>query len=87
MEEAIYEDADLADRLGNMILLPSDANSYLGKRVWAHKSLLYRYFACEPPQAEALQAAFAGAGLEVSLAGVGPYLWQMMQPALASSMP
>lgn len=87
-DEALYEDSETTDRLGNLTLLPGDANTYLGKRSWAHKSLLYRYFACETPaDAEALQATFEGNGLVISMAGaeiLGKTIYMPMCKAIAT---
>ncbi len=87
-DEALYEESETTDRLGNLTLLPSDANTYLGKRSWAHKSLLYRYFACETPaDAEALQATFEANGLAVSMAGaeiLGKTIYMPMCKATAA---
>lgn len=70
-DEAIYEAGlDAVHRLGNLILLPRDPNSYVSNRSWAHKQLLYRYFACETDKAaDDVYASFAAAGLTVSRSG------------------
>lgn len=69
--EALYDENGTINRLGNLTLLPRNANSCLGNRSWAHKRLLYRYFACETSDdAKKLQATFADNGLEVPTAGM-----------------
>lgn len=69
-DEALYDDAESVDRLGNLILLPADANSYIGKKSWTHKSLLYRFLSAETKsEADAILASFPAAGLVVSLTG------------------
>lgn len=87
-DEPLYDETETVDRLGNLTLLPGDANTYLGKRSWAHKSLLYRYFACETVQdAEALQATFEDQGLTLSLVGaeiLGKTIYMPMCKAIAT---
>lgn len=66
----IYDDKDTCDRLGNLTLLSGELNSYLGKRSWQHKALLYKYFASQTPsEAEEIQASFEKYGLNVTLNG------------------
>jgi len=68
--ENLYEDPQTIDRLGNLTLLPSAANSYVGKRPWSQKRLVYKYFCSETTaEAEAVFASFAPAGLNVSASG------------------
>jgi len=37
----LYDDLELVQRLGNLVLVPADANSSLGARPWKEKSILY----------------------------------------------
>lgn len=68
--ENLYEDPQTVDRLGNLTLLPSAENSYIGKKPWAQKQLIYRYLAAETPaESEAVLATFAAAGLNISGSG------------------
>ena len=69
-DEALYDDPQTLNRLGNLTLLPSAANSYVSKRPWKQKSLIYRYFCSETQaEADALYATFAKNGLTVSASG------------------
>jgi Protein of unknown function (DUF1524) len=68
--EDLYEDPQTVGRLGNLTLLPSAANSHIGKRPWNHKRLIYKYFCSETTvEAEAVFTSFAAAGLNVSANG------------------
>jgi hypothetical protein len=69
-DEKLYEDPQTVDRLGNLTLLPSAANSYVSNRPWPQKRLLYKYFCSETSaEAEAVFALFVSAGLDVSASG------------------
>jgi hypothetical protein len=69
-DQSLYEEPQILDRLGNLTLLPSAANSYVNNRSWKHKSLLYQYFCSETQvAADALYATFSGLGLAVSATG------------------
>lgn len=37
----LYEDRELIHRIGNLVLVPQDANSSLGNRPWKEKAILY----------------------------------------------
>lgn len=67
----IYEPGKEAyNRLGNLTLLPRDANEYVSNRSWEHKLLLYRFFSAQTDaEADAIRAEFQPAGLAVSVAG------------------
>ncbi|OYW83503.1 MAG: hypothetical protein B7Z26_00420, partial [Asticcacaulis sp. 32-58-5] len=63
----IYEDVQTVDRLGNLTLLPTAENSYLGNKPWNQKHLIYRYLSAETPiDAQAIYAQFPTAGLTLS---------------------
>lgn len=69
-DEGLYDDPQFVNRLGNLTLLPSQANSYVGKRPWAHKKLVYSYFSSQTiSEAKDVFDKFTEAGLEVSEAG------------------
>lgn len=70
-DDTIYRPGtEHAHRLGNLTMLPRDANTYVSNRNWKHKQLLYRYFASETDEAAtAVSDLFAPAGLVVSVAG------------------
>lgn len=58
-DEGLYEDGQTVHRLGNLILLPGDPNSYLNKRPWAEKRQIYSYLCAKTgEEAEAIKAAF-----------------------------
>jgi hypothetical protein len=44
-EEALYEDTELVDLLGNLVLCPANTNSSLGNETWKYKSGVYRVVA------------------------------------------
>lgn len=88
-DQAIYERGEEAyDRLGNLVLLPGAANSYVSDRVWAQKRLLYRYFSAKTDEAAQLvRNEFAAAGLTVSINGeliLGASEYMPMCTAVAS---
>lgn len=69
-DEELYEDPQTVDRLGNLTLLPTAANSYVNKRPWQQKKLIYQYFCSETAaEAESTYAFFSKAGLNVSKTG------------------
>jgi len=70
-DEAIYEPGQEAfHRLGNLTLLPTNANTYVSNKSWDHKLLLYRYFsAATQAEADAIRDEFQPAGLAVSITG------------------
>ena len=43
----IYNDPTTVHTLGNLILLPEDANAVLGNRGWSHKKLMYKLLSAE----------------------------------------
>lgn len=63
--EALYDDPQTVDRLGNLILLPTVANSSMGKRPWVEKGLIYRLLSSETAQAA---EAVRGEGEKLGLA-------------------
>lgn len=67
-EDEIYEPGTRhVGRLGNLTVLPSGANSFVGNKNWPQKRALYRYFASETAEAAAKVAAtFPSVGLSVS---------------------
>ena len=46
-KEDIYNDPNIVDTLGNLILLPEKENNVLGNRSWEHKKLMYSLLAAE----------------------------------------
>jgi hypothetical protein len=40
-DTSLYDDLDLVQRLGNLVLVPAEANSSLGARPWKDKAILY----------------------------------------------
>lgn len=68
--ETLYEDPQTVHRLGNLTLLPSAANGYVGKRPWSQKRLVYKYFCSETTaEAEAVYSSFASVGLNIGATG------------------
>ena len=69
-DEKLYEDPQTVDRLGNLTLLPLEANSYVGTKRWLQKRLIYRYFCSETPdEAKEVYPLFKQAGLNISMSG------------------
>lgn len=59
-KEELYDDAHTVHRLGNLILLPGDPNSYINKRPWEQKRQIYSYLCAKTAdEAEAIKAKFA----------------------------
>lgn len=46
---AIYENGELKDTLGNLVLISHDLNSSLGNRVWAEKRIFYKVVGAQDP--------------------------------------
>ena len=46
-DEKIYEMPDMVDTIGNLTLLPSSENSYLGNSGWVKKRLIYKILSAE----------------------------------------
>ena len=46
---SLYEDPETIDCLGNLILLPAEANSSISNRSWPEKHASYRVLAAETP--------------------------------------
>lgn len=49
-ESNLYEDPDLVHQIGNLTLLPPQANSLAADRPWEHKRLIYSIFAATTQQ-------------------------------------
>ncbi|MBG6162807.1 hypothetical protein IWQ54_002470 [Labrenzia sp. EL_195] len=65
--DELYEEPDTINRLGNLVLLPQEANSVVGNRSWAHKRLFYQVFASEDEESfNSALAKFAAEGLNIS---------------------
>ena len=68
-DEKIYDSPETVDTIGNLTLLPSIENSYLGNSGWAKKRLIYKILSAETPsQLEVLikQAHDQGIGISES---------------------
>lgn len=58
-KDELFEEAQTIHRLGNLMLLPGDPNSYLGKRPWEQKRQIYSYLCAKTPEeAEGIKATF-----------------------------
>ena len=65
-EEAIYVDG-AQDRIGNLLLLPTDINSTVGNKRWIEKWLYYQHLALkDPAQQEALGVQAKEYGISLS---------------------
>ena len=66
-EEDIYNDPNIVDTLGNLILLPKEENNLLGNRSWEHKKLMYSLLAAETEAGfDDLRAKLGSVGLNLS---------------------
>ncbi|WP_068641929.1 GmrSD restriction endonuclease domain-containing protein [Variovorax soli] len=64
-DSAIYANRDLVHRIGNMVLVPTVANSSFSSRAWPYKRVLYQALgASSHADAEKILAAAAAAGIE-----------------------
>ncbi|EYD77456.1 hypothetical protein Rumeso_00881 [Rubellimicrobium mesophilum DSM 19309] len=69
-KEGLYDDPGTINRIGNLILLPGEPNSYIGKRPWDHKKLIYKYLCAETAaEAGTIAGTFGSAGLTLGLNG------------------
>lgn len=74
--EELYDDPQTVDRLGNLILLPTVANSSAGKRPWAEKLIIYRLLSSETSQqSQMVQAECEKLGFDFQM-GDGTVLGQ-----------
>ncbi len=65
---SIYGDADMKDCLGNLLLLPTRANSLISNRPWNEKRLMYRILAArDREQIEAAGQDLKDAGLDIAM--------------------
>lgn len=46
-DSRIYEEAHIVDTLGNLTLLPLEANNIIGNKSWEHKKLMYKLLSSE----------------------------------------
>ena len=66
-DEDIYNDSNIVDTLGNLILLPQEENNVLGNRSWEHKKLMYSLLAAETEaEFNNLKAELGSVGLSLS---------------------
>ena len=65
-----YEDARLIHCLGNLILLPQEANALIGNRPWAHKKLFYKLLSADTvEQQDTIKAELLSIGVRLSKTG------------------
>ena len=66
-DPAIFEDHGIVHTLGNLMLLPSEANKVLSKRSWEHKRLVYQLLASETQsEFESISEKLAEESLQLS---------------------
>lgn len=64
--EEFYSSKEVVHRIGNLVLVPSDANSSLGNRPWAMKQLMYAALGARSREgAERILSSGSEQGLEV----------------------
>ena len=49
-ESEIFDESQTVHTLGNLTLLPSEANNIIGNKSWKHKRLMYKLLASETPE-------------------------------------
>jgi hypothetical protein len=68
--EAFFKDPSTVHRLGNLILLPQEANSLIGDRPWKHKVMIYRLLAADTGDEQAqIEDLMKKEGLNLSKEG------------------
>jgi hypothetical protein len=62
-----FDDPDLVHRLGNLILLPQEANSLISDRAWIHKRLFYKLLSAQTvPEQDTIKAELQAIGITLS---------------------
>jgi hypothetical protein len=65
-----FDDPDLVHQLGNLILLPQEANSLIADRSWAHKKRFYELLSVDTvEEQETIKADLKSFGVNLSKAG------------------